>query len=244
MSNTLTVPVSAAPPPPPPPPPEWPWPFAEGAPLTITDVSTNVLDNTASNGTEAFTLDKVLSDWCSASLVRFKNGSGVVTEFMYVIGIGAGHSGTDTNDGSYAWRASTGLMERLIAPTKLTPAPTTNPTFGENDIVGRPGSQHAYSHVKGLDSDEPQGPAFMQVYGTAIEQGASKSGQAHRLALSGTPTWSRFGDVGPVSTVDVDAVVTDTIRSRVFRVPCDAGTAYHSLDYTNPGATWQSFTQT
>jgi hypothetical protein len=225
-------------------PPVWAWPFAKGTPLTITDVSTNLLDDTASNGTEAFTLDKVLSDWCSATLVRFKNGAGVVTDFMYVIGIGAGHSGTDTNDGSYAWRASTGLMERLIAPTKLTPAVTSNPTYGENDIVGRPGSQHAYSHVKGLDSDEPNGPAFMQVYGTAIEQGASKSGQAHRLALSGTPTWTRFGDVGPVSTVDVDAVVKDTIRRKFFRFPCDAGTAYHSLDYTNSSATWQSHTQT
>ena len=222
------------------------FPFTLPASGAIGSISSNTLNSVASNADEQFSLPKVLSAWCTAAVSLIYTGS-TVTDIVYWI-FGGGHGDT-ANDAVYMWRASTGQFSRIVAPSSAAvalmaipaTAPTADELHGEN-IFGRPDSQHTYNHLIGLDSTDVQGPALVQAYGTAIGQGAIKSGQAHRLPLN-APTWERLANVAPVPISDAAAVIKDTLRKRLVRFPSDAGTDYYTLDYETPGATWQTAAQ-
>lgn len=220
------------------------WPFSLPAVQTLGTISSNVLtDITPTGGSvskvnEDFSLPKVLGAWGSSAIVLQKT-AGVVTDVLYVI-FGGGHSDTG-NDGVYAWRASTGRFESLLAPSTVTATVTSDTTNGEN-IANRPASQHVYNHIQGLNSDEANGPSLMQLYGSGIGSGAIISGRAHKFDTS-TGSWSRYGDVAGGLVRSTAVTIKDTARQKFFRFPGDSGTAFYSLDYTAASPTWQTLSQ-
>ena len=218
------------------------WPFTLPASGTIGTISTNVLTGVTDDANENFSLPKILGAWCTAAVSLVYSGS-VVTDIIYWM-FGGGHGDT-ANDAVYAWRASTGLFYRPLAPSAAVVAnsfvATTviDVTHGEN-IYGRPDSQHTYGHLQGLDSNDTYGPALMQVFGSAIGQGATGSSQAHRF--DGT-TWERWANVSGGSATEVAMIIKDTQRKLFLRFPSDNYSNFYSLDYTNNSVAWLSRSQ-
>ena len=222
------------------------WPFTLPASGAIGTISTNVLTGVTDGANENFSLAKVLGAWGSAAVSLVFSGS-TVTDIVYYI-FGGGHADT-ANDAIYAWSASTGLFSRPLAPTAsavaLMAGPSTNNTtdtiYGE-DQTGRPDSQHAYNHLAGLNSNETQGPALIQAFGSGIGNSAIVSGQAHRFDKQ-SGTWSRMANAAPFASAEVALVIKDATRTKFLRFPSNNGSAYYTLDYSNPAATWQVLSQ-
>jgi hypothetical protein len=229
-----------------PPSPVVTWPFTLPASGAIGTISTNALTSITDGANENFSLAKVLGAWGSAAVALVVSGS-TVTDIIYYI-FGGGHADT-ANDAVYAWTASTGLFSRPLAPTAsavaLMAGPSTNnttdTTYGE-DQTGRPDSQHAYNHLAGLNSNETQGPALVQAFGSGIGNSAIVSGQAHRFDKQ-TGVWSRMANAAPFAAAEVALVIKDATRTKLLRFPSNNGSAYYTLDYSNPAATWQVLSQ-
>ena len=225
---------------------ESPLPSWLPLPGQIATVGLNTLNSIAADVDEQFSLPKVLSAWGTAAVSLQKSG-GQVTDVIYWI-FGGGHGDT-ANDGVYAWRSSTRLFEKVVPPSAsavalmaLNTTDNTTDTVHGEDIFGRPDSQHTYQHLYGLDSDEAFGPSLMQVYGSAIGQGAISSGQAHRLPYS-SKVWERWSNLAPTGVALTSAIIKDTLRQKFVRFPSDNGSNFYTLDYTDEFATWQTFTQ-
>lgn len=221
------------------------WPFSLPSVGALGTISSNVLTaitptgGAVSKANEDFSLPKVLGSWGSASIVLTK-AAGVVTDVLYVI-FGGGHSDTG-NDGVYAWRASTGKFECLLPPLKTTPAVTPDIPNGEGAVSGRPDSQHTYSHMHGMNSDESNGPSLMQLYGSGMGSTAQISGQGHKFDTSAL-VWARYGNTASGLVKTADVVIKDTSRQKFFRFPADNNAAFYSLDYTVASPTWQTLSQ-
>jgi hypothetical protein len=211
-----------------------PFAFRLPAPGTIVAISHNTLDDVAADPDERFSLAKVLGAWGSAAVAVVRT-NGVVTDFTYYV-FGGGHGDTG-NDGVYRVQASTGLLSRALAPTKLAVSPTLDALHGEN-IAHRPDSQHVYQNLQALHSDEG-GPALVQLYGSAVGQGAIRSGQAH-LFTDGA--WRRYGSIANVEAIP-QAIVKDTRRRLWVRYPSNNGRQFYTADYTQPDPAWTQLTQ-
>jgi len=215
------------------------WPFTIPASNTIGAISSNTLNSLTADPALQFSFPKILASWGTAGISLIKTGS-VITDFIYYI-FGGGHGDTG-NDGVYGFRASTGLMEVLLAHTHIAPGGLIDVTYGEN-IFGRPESQHCYQNFLGLDSDEANGPSYMQLRGTAISNGATLSGQAHKFDAL-TNTWSRYGSLKTGLAANYcTATIKDTTRQIFIRFPSNNANDYHTLDYTQTNPTWVTGTQ-
>ena len=216
------------------------WPIKLPGPGMRGPLSSNTLGEVGgANDDQRWDLKKVLGAWGTAAQSVLKDASGkkVVDVIYWIFGGGHGDAGYD---GVLAWRASTGKFEVMLAPSKWNISPTLDVRHGEN-IAGRPDSQHAYQNFYGLDSDEPGGPALLQLRGGAVGQGARSSGQAHRFDLK-SKTWARFAsnlsipEEGPV----LSAFMKDTKRKLFFRMP-SYGEQFSILNYANATPAWQNF---
>ena len=231
--------------------PAWPlpdgWKFALPAAGRRGPISFNVLNDVAAAADQAtageavaqmqFDMRKVLGAWGSSAVSLIKDGSGNVVDVIYWI-FGGGH-GDIGYDGVCAWRAATGRFDVMLRPTKWNVSPTLDPDHGEN-IAGRPDSQHPYQNIHGLDSDEPNGPALVQLRGSAVGQGAALSGWAHRFDAN-TRQWTRFGSNPgmPHTTPAVaSAFIKDRVRKRFVRYPSDNYTLYDIIDYSQSTSAW------
>ena len=179
----------------------------------------------------------MLGAWASSAVSVIKDASGKVIDFK-ITTFGSGH-GDSGNDAVYVYSAATGKFTRALAPWGITPVPVADAVHGEN-VAGRPGSQHPYQHLHALDSDEPNGPALMQLYGI-VGSGTAKSAQAHRFDLV-TNTWSRFGDAGTTQGYP-QAILKDTKRKLFVRFPSDNYNQFYTLDYSVANPTWKSLSQ-
>lgn len=232
--STIQV-IDEAPPPPPPPPPPGSWPFTVPAAGHIGTISTNTLNALHTDPNELFALSKVLGAWSSAQVVKVS-----AADFLYVI-FGGGHGDTGY-DGVLAFRGSTGLFEKMLAPTHTTPAMVADQVHGET-IANRPESQHTYDNLQPLHFDDAQGAALLQVRGSAVGQGAAISGQAHRFNTT-TKQWSRYGNVNAASPYTTCWItVKDTTRKRIAVYPSNNWNNFYTLDYSQASPTWQAASQ-
>jgi hypothetical protein len=182
----------------------------------------------------------ILGAWNSAAQSLIKDAAGNVVDVIYWI-FGGGHGDTGY-DGVVCWRASTGTFEVLLDPTTWIVHGVADIVHGE-DVPNRPASQHTYQHIYGLNSDEPGGPALVQLRGYAVGQGASPSGQSHIFNLA-TKTWSRLSDGVMCAGNAIAACIKDTKRKRFIAIPCNNGQDLSTLDYTNSAAKWVTTIQT
>jgi hypothetical protein len=210
-----------------------PFAFRLPAPGTIAPIGRNTLDDVATDADERFSLAKVLGAWGSAAVALVRT-NGVVSDFTYYI-FGGGHGDTG-NDGVYRFDASTGLVSRALAPSKLAVSPTLDELHGENS-AHRPDSQHVYQNLQALHSDEG-GPALVQLYGSAVGQGAIRSGQGHLF----DGAWRRYGSIGNIEAIP-QAIVKDTRRKQWVRYPSNNGRQFYTADYTQPDPPWTQQTQ-
>jgi hypothetical protein len=205
-------------------------------------ISLNTLAAAAArNAGEQLHLRKVLTAWGSAATSLVKDASGRVTDAIYWI-FGGGHGDTGY-DGVCCWRASTGRFEVVVPPTKWDVDTTSDAVHGE-DVAGRPDSQHAYQNIAALDSDEPNGPALVQLRGSAVGRAAALSGWAHRLDAN-TKAWSRFGSNAgePQGMPYLSAFIKDRTRKRFVRYPANNGNAFAMLPYDVATPAWQNLRQ-
>ena len=214
---------------------------------TIGHIGTSILEDAATYGAnETFTLNKVISAYGSAAISKIKSGSSL-TEFVYYM-FGTGHGDTG-NDAVYVWRSSTRTFTRLVAPSAFyvgngfSPAPTPDAVYGER-YAGRPDAQHGFTSMHALDSNEVNGPAFLQLRGLAVGQGAIATNQAHILPLN-APTWARYADLNAMSQVSGmwTALVKDTTRQKWIGFPASNGTDFWEIDCTQTNPTWLQRTQ-
>lgn len=223
------------------------WPFSLPASGAIASLGGNVPDAFEPAGASQFHIRKVIGAWGTGAVSVIRSGQ-VVTDILYWLH-GGGHGDTGW-DGVLVWRASTGLWEQALAPSRADPVPISSwdTTNGEDFSDGRPISTHLYQHAYGLDSDEGPGPALIQARKFAAGQQAITVGQGHRFAWP-AKTWSRWGnnpgngDGGMVG--GASAYIKDTLRKRLVRIPSDNQNTWAWADYTkNDGdVLWNPATQ-
>lgn len=218
------------------------WPFTLPAPGTIGTISTNVLADVAAVAGQAtadnsdvsqmaFQLTCVVTNWCTGAVSLIKSGSTVVDFIYWLHGGGHGDSGCD---GLYAFRGSTGKFEVMSKPVHWLIDTTGDLTNGEY-IVGNglnhPDTDHAYDHNQGLNSDEPNGPAFFKTRSYAMGQTAAACDMAHKFDLA-SKTWARMGASTLSFQGGTSAYVKDPTRNRFLRVPANNGQALELCDYS------------
>jgi hypothetical protein len=176
------------------------WPFALPASGERGFASTNtVLDAATYVGKSYADLNGIITLYGSAAVANLKDATGKVIDFLYWP-YGGGHSIHPGSDGTYCFRGSTNKFEELQVSQTTVDRPVTDydlifaeilPAAG--GTVGRPASAHGFSHVHALDSDEPNGPAFVLLLSSAYTiQGQAATGQMH-LFNTITKQWVGWG---------------------------------------------------
>jgi hypothetical protein len=222
-------------------PPQTNWSLTLPAPGSIGAISSNTMFDLTTDPNEQFVFSKLLGAFSGAAVSLIRNASGQVVDFLYFV-FGTGH-GDGGHDGGFAFRASTGQLERFSDPSAAVVARgfmaenSTDIVYGET-IAGRPDPQHTYFNLQGLDNNEPNGPSFTIVYSAAVGKSAFSSSQAHKIDVA-TKTWERWGNLGNRNdTVAVYVVLKDTLRQRWVLIPSNEGSAVWLKDYTLANADW------
>jgi hypothetical protein len=234
--NWIRPPLATAPAPAPAPVPALP------APGHIGSIGKNTLSDACGAGAFQLThLKAVLNAWGSAATSIIRGPDGAVLDVWYWI-MGGGHGDSGWN-GLAVYKLFTGRFEQVVAPTTWAVRMTTDVVHGEDvSKPGMPESQHIYDNIVGLHSDEPHGPALLQLRGSAVGQGAIVSNQSH--LYSPKTGWRRFANlqvVGAGSTA-VCGFMKDTRRKRFVKYPSDNGNTFEMLQYGAADSVWTKHT--
>lgn len=211
-----------------------------GSANTVTALGTSTLYTAVgADGDTQFSMQKVIGAWGSAALSLVKSGTTIIDAYMHIHG--GGHNDTG-NDGVLRYRFSTKTWTYAQAHSTLIPQAGSG--FNNSTGVMNNGthlvSDHAYSSLVGINSDENGGSQMLKLQFGAAGSPAIGIGQAHRFVVASN-AWSSYGNSHTVLGVS-PVVVKDTSRG-LIRVFGYQGT-WRELDYTASNPTWSSSTQT
>ena len=162
--------------------------------------------------------------FCGATIWRNKISMGVC----------GGHS-SGYDDGHYAQDLATGAWQVLLpCSAEASRWATATAAYGEW-TPNRPASAHSFFHLVTVGDDI--------IYGAhgAIGYQASRSGQAFRWKGSlngGAGAWERYGDNGHMIPPQPHAVLYDSRRSRILRIPLTLSSELLTIPANDAAATW------